>query len=101
MVGVHVAVGVPVEVAVPAVLAYRAVALWLPAAGGLAGLAVLRCHLRCWAAEDRRQAVAGSDDSPMRAGASAGGEAAQAPDRRTGRHEPAPTAPARRPDRVG
>jgi len=54
MVGVHLAVGVPLEVAVPAVLAYRAVALWLPAAGGIAGLAALRCHLRCWAAEDRR-----------------------------------------------
>jgi uncharacterized membrane protein YbhN (UPF0104 family) len=68
MVGVHVAVGVPLEVAVPGVLAYRAVALWLPAAGGLVGLAVLRRRARAWAEEDRVDAIpAGGSPVPDRA----------------------------------
>lgn len=48
MIAVHVAFGLPLAVVVPAVLAYRAIALWLPAAGGSFALGRLRATVRRW-----------------------------------------------------
>jgi hypothetical protein len=52
IVGVLLAFGVPAEHAVVSVLAYRAVAIWLPGAIGLAALSSLRRTLARWGSED-------------------------------------------------
>jgi len=47
-VAVHVAFGLPLEGVLPAVLAYRAIALWMPAAGGAVALVGLRRTVHAW-----------------------------------------------------
>jgi uncharacterized membrane protein YbhN (UPF0104 family) len=49
--GALIALGAPAGAAIAAVLAYRAVAVWLPAASGIASLASLRRSVARWRAE--------------------------------------------------
>jgi uncharacterized membrane protein YbhN (UPF0104 family) len=49
--GALIALGAPAAPAIAAVLAYRAVAVWLPAASGIASLASLRTSVARWRAE--------------------------------------------------
>jgi uncharacterized membrane protein YbhN (UPF0104 family) len=49
--GALIALGAPAGAAIAAVLAYRAVAVWLPAASGIASLANLRRSVASWRAE--------------------------------------------------
>jgi uncharacterized membrane protein YbhN (UPF0104 family) len=51
LIGVLVALGAPAAPAIAAVLAYRSVAVWLPAACGIASLARLRTSVASWRAE--------------------------------------------------
>jgi putative heme transporter len=51
LVGVLIALGTPVGATIAAVLAYRAIAVWLPAASGLASSARLRTSVARWRAE--------------------------------------------------
>jgi uncharacterized membrane protein YbhN (UPF0104 family) len=51
LIGVLIALGAPAAPAIAAVLAYRAVAVWLPAASGVASLASLRVSAVAWRAE--------------------------------------------------
>jgi uncharacterized membrane protein YbhN (UPF0104 family) len=51
LIGILLALGAPAAPAVAAVLAYRSVAVWLPAACGIASLASLRASVASWRAE--------------------------------------------------
>src|SRR5439155_20446840 len=51
LIGVLLALGAPAAPAIAAVLAYRSVAVWLPAACGIASLASLRSSVASWRAE--------------------------------------------------
>jgi uncharacterized membrane protein YbhN (UPF0104 family) len=53
LIGALVALGAPAAPAIAAVLAYRSVAVWLPAACGIASLASLRTSVASWRAEPR------------------------------------------------
>lgn len=59
LIGALVAFGVAPALALPSVLAYRGIAVWLPAAAGLASVASLRASIIRWRAE--HDASAGQD----------------------------------------
>jgi uncharacterized membrane protein YbhN (UPF0104 family) len=62
LVGALIALGSPAAAALAAVLAYRALAVWLPAAPGLAALARLRTSVRSWRGDpaDRLESCVGA-----------------------------------------